>query len=47
MPKNKPRSSYKKKRKGFYSVRPQETDRGVITQVTEQSSMKTIDVPNE
>ena len=47
MPRNKPRSSYKKKRKGFYGVRPQERDREVNTQWTKQSSMTTIDEPNE
>ena len=47
MPGNKHRSSYKRKRKGFYGVRPQERDREVNTQRTEQSNMTTIVVPNE
>ena len=44
---NKPSSSYKKKRKAFYGVRPQEMDREVNTQSTEQSNMATTVVPNE
>ena len=53
MPENMPWSSYKKKRKGFYGlrpqerVRPQERDREVITQSTEQSNISTIVVPNK
>ena len=47
MPGNKPRSSYKKKRKDFYGVRPWEGDRKVKTQRTEQSNISTIGVPNE
>ena len=47
MPGNKPRCSYKRNRKGFYGVRPQERDREVNTQRTEQSNMNTIVVPNE
>ena len=37
----------KGKRKGFYGARPQERDREVNTQRTEQSNMTTIVVPNE
>ena len=47
MPGNKLRSSYKKKRKDFYVVRPWERDRKVKTQRTEQSNISTIGVPNE
>ena len=51
MPENMPRSSYKKKRKRFYGlrpqerVRPQERYREVTTQSTEQSNISTIFVP--
>ena len=53
MPENMPRSSYKKKRKRFDGlrpqerVRPQEGDREVITLSTEQSNISTIVVPNK
>ena len=48
-----PRSSYKKKRKRFDSLRPQERvrlqerDREVITESTEQSNISTIVEPNK